>query len=232
MEFALEMVVKATNNELQNRGSPHHAIARWQEPAASSLRSWRDGWRSLRFYLLFSPRWLFLYPRNRDVSRRYVGDGLAVAGAADDRRGQFRHPHTSLCLGGCNHRGTVGPILDLRKIYGMREGLVPPDPWFSSLINSIARIENGLIEGGLLLLIGLGLGFYAVGSWGGAGFGKLIRNGPCGLSYPRRSQLSWLSRSPMAPSSSAFSKSAPLRPKSQAALDLPPRPHTLDARLR
>jgi hypothetical protein len=59
------------------------------------------------------------------------------------------------------------------NIYGMREGLVPPDPWFSSLITSVARLEYGLIAGGVLLLVGLGLGIYAVGFWGGVGFGAL-----------------------------------------------------------
>jgi hypothetical protein len=55
----------------------------------------------------------------------------------------------------------------------MREGLVPPDPWFSSLIARVARLEYGLIAGGVLLLAGLGLGTYAVGTWGAAGFGAL-----------------------------------------------------------
>ena len=59
------------------------------------------------------------------------------------------------------------------KIYGMREGIVPPDPWFSSLIAKVVRIEHGLIAGGVLLLIGLGLGVCAIGSWGAVGFGAL-----------------------------------------------------------
>jgi hypothetical protein len=59
------------------------------------------------------------------------------------------------------------------KIYGMREGLVPPDPWFSAIISAVARIENGLIAGGVLLLLGLALGIYALGSWDVAGFGAL-----------------------------------------------------------
>ena len=59
------------------------------------------------------------------------------------------------------------------KIYGMREGIVPPDPWFSSLITAVVRLEYGLITGGVLLLVGLALGIYALGYWGAIGFGAL-----------------------------------------------------------
>jgi len=50
---------------------------------------------------------------------------------------------------------------------------VPPDPWFSSVIATVARLEYGLIAGGVLLLIGLGLAVLALGSWGAVGFGAL-----------------------------------------------------------
>ncbi len=58
------------------------------------------------------------------------------------------------------------------KIYGMREGIVPPDPWFRSAL-VIATLEKGLIAGGLLLLLGLALAVFALGSWGAVGFGPL-----------------------------------------------------------
>ena len=80
MEFASEMVVKATIRRLRitevpttlspdGRGRPPH------------LRSWRDGWRHLRFLLLFSPRWLFLYPGCALFVGGPGGDGLAAAGS-------------------------------------------------------------------------------------------------------------------------------------------------------
>src|SRR3954471_20586786 len=61
MEFALEMVVKATNSKLRIAEVPT-TLSPDGRNRPPHLRSWRDGWRSLRFYLLFSPRWLFLYP--------------------------------------------------------------------------------------------------------------------------------------------------------------------------
>ena len=86
MEFALEMVVKATINKLRIAEVPTTL-----SPDGSSrpphLRSWRDGWRSLRFYLLFSPRWLFLYPG----TAMFLGGVLVMTwlllGAADNRCG-------------------------------------------------------------------------------------------------------------------------------------------------
>ena len=58
------------------------------------------------------------------------------------------------------------------KIHGMREGIVPPDPWFRRWIKA-ATVENGLILGGVLILTGLGLGLYAVSAWGHQSFGPL-----------------------------------------------------------
>jgi hypothetical protein len=172
MEFATEMVVKATINRLRitevpttlspdGRGRPPH------------LKSWRDGWRGLRFLLLFSPRWLFLYP----------GTAMFVVGAAA-MAWLLPGPHSVGEVGFDIHTllyAAVAVIIGVQsvqfwvfaKIYGMREGLVPPDPWFSSLIGAVARLEYGLIAGGVLLLLGLALGIYALGSWGLVGFGAL-----------------------------------------------------------
>ncbi len=58
------------------------------------------------------------------------------------------------------------------KVYGMREGIVPPDPRFDAVMR-LVTLEVGLIAGGLLLLIGLGLGIYALSAWGSVEFGVL-----------------------------------------------------------
>ena len=58
------------------------------------------------------------------------------------------------------------------KVYGMRERIVPPDPWFRSLM-SLVTLEAGLIVGALLLLGGLGLAVYTLGTWGAERFGTL-----------------------------------------------------------
>jgi hypothetical protein len=58
------------------------------------------------------------------------------------------------------------------KVYGMREGIVPPDPRFSAMMR-LVTLEIGLITGAVLLLAGLGLGVYALSAWGNAAFGVL-----------------------------------------------------------
>ena len=58
------------------------------------------------------------------------------------------------------------------KVYGIREGIVPPDPLFSAMMRSVT-LEVGLIVGALLLLIGVALGIFAVSAWGSVEFGVL-----------------------------------------------------------
>ena len=172
MEFALEMVVKATNSKLRIAEVPT-TLSPDGRNRPPHLRSWRDGWRSLRFYLLFSPRWLFLYPG----TAMFLGGVLVIAwlllGSLTIGRIGF-DIHTLLYA-------AVAVIIGVQsiqfwifgKIYGMREGIVPPDPWFSSFTTAVVRLEYGLIAGGILLLVGLGLGVYAVESWSSVGFGAL-----------------------------------------------------------
>ena len=171
MEFATEMVVKATVAKLRlievpttlspdGRGRPPH------------LRSWRDGWRHLRFLLLFSPRSLFLYP---GVGLFAVGC-LAMAWLLPQPRqlGSVGFDvHTLLYASAAVVVGFQSMMFWVfAKVYGMRERIVPPDPWFRSLM-SVITLEAGLIVGAVLLLGGLGLAVYALGSWGAEGFGAL-----------------------------------------------------------
>lgn len=172
MEFASEMVVKAAI----------HGLAVTEVPTTLSpdgrsrpphLRSWRDGWRHLRFLLLFSPRWLFLYP---GLALFLGGVGLTgwllpharvVAGVMLDIHTLF---YASIAV-------VLGAHLMLfwvfAKLYGMREGLVPEDARFLERVRSV-RLEAGLIAGGILLAFGLGLGGHALSAWSSSAFGPLV----------------------------------------------------------
>jgi glycosyltransferase involved in cell wall biosynthesis len=171
MEFASEMVVKATIAKLRltevpttlspdGRGRPPH------------LRSWRDGWRHLRFLLLFSPRSLFLYP---GFGLFAIGC-LAMAWLLPQPRlvgGVGFDVHSLLYASLAVVVGFQSMIFWVfAKLYGMRERIVPPDPWFRSLM-SVVTLEAGLIVGAALLLGGLGLALFALGIWGAEGFGAL-----------------------------------------------------------
>lgn len=179
MEFALEMLVKAAVLRLRvtevpttlspdGRGRPPH------------LRRWRDGWRSLRFFLLFSPRSLFLYP---GFGLFAVGC-LAMALLLPQKRvlGSVGFDvHTLLYASLAVVVGFQSMMFWVfAKVYGMRERIMPPDPWFRSLM-SVVTLEAGLIVGASLLLGGLGLAVYALGTWGAEQFGA--------LSYPETMRL-------------------------------------------
>jgi glycosyltransferase involved in cell wall biosynthesis len=172
MEFALEMVVKATTGKLRIAEVPT-TLSPDGRSRRPHLRSWRDGWRSLRFYLLFSPRWLFLYPGTAMFLSGVLAMIWLLLGPLTIGDISF-DIHTLLY-------GAVAIIIGVQsiqfwifcKIYGMREGIVPPDPWFTSIIAAVARLEYWLITGGILLLIGLVLALAAVSSWVAVGFGDL-----------------------------------------------------------
>ncbi len=171
MEFASEMVVKATLARLpiaevpvmlapDGRGRPPH------------LRSWRDGWRHLRFLLLYSPRWLFLYP-----GALLMGLGLAVGlwllSGPRTVLGVTFDVHTLLYAAMALVVGFQGVVFAVfTKIFAVSEGLLPPDPRLARLFRYVT-LETGLLAGGLLLLGGLAGSVYALHVWSGRAFGPL-----------------------------------------------------------
>ncbi|HEY3911921.1 MAG TPA: glycosyltransferase family 2 protein [Stellaceae bacterium] len=171
MEFASEMVVKATLAKLRITEVPT-TLAPDGRSRPPHLRSWRDGWRHLRFLLLFSPRSLFFYPG----LTLFVVGGVAMAWLLPHARHVGNVTFDVHTLLYASLAVVVGfqsmTFWAFAKVYGMREGIVPPDPQFSAIM-SLVGLETGLIVGGLLVLIGLGLAVYALGNWGAQGFGTL-----------------------------------------------------------
>jgi glycosyltransferase involved in cell wall biosynthesis len=174
MEFASEMVVKATLGQLRiaevpttlspdGRGRPPH------------LRSWRDGWRHLRFLLLFSPAWLFLYPGLALMLSGLAGmiwllPAPRVVGGITFDIHTLLYAAVFLVVG---FQAVMFWIFS--KLYAMREGFMPPDPAFRRVIDAIS-LELGLLIGAVLLTFGLGASIYALGAWGDTGFGALTPN--------------------------------------------------------
>lgn len=171
MEFASEMVVKATLQKLRIAEVPT-TLSPDGRSRPPHLRSWRDGWRHLRFLLLFSPRWLFLYP----------GAALFVLGLAGmiwllpgPRRlgGATLDVHTLFYTGTAVTVGFQSVLFWVfSKVYAIREGFLPPDPAFSRVLG-VLTLEVGLIGGGVVLLAGMIAAAVALGSWRGTGFGSL-----------------------------------------------------------
>jgi Glycosyl transferase family 2 len=171
MEFASEMVVKATVRGLRVTEVPT-TLSPDGRGRAPHLRSWRDGWRHLRFLLLFSPRWLFFYP-----GCLVFLAGLAAMAwllPAPRRVGAVGIDiHTLFYASLAVVVGCQSMLFWMfARICGAREGIVPSDPWFRSIVG-VFTLEAGLICGVAMLLGGIALGCYALGSWNEGNFGPL-----------------------------------------------------------
>jgi hypothetical protein len=171
MEFALEMLVKATIMGMKVTEVPV-TLSPDGRDRAPHLRSWRDGWRSLRFYLLYSPRWLFLYP---GLLLMIVGTlaGLWLLPGPRVVGGLRLDVHT---LFYCAAAVIVGfqlvTFAVFSKILAVMTGLHPRKESVERFANS-ASLEAGLMVGGSLVILGLGLSAYATFNWAGHRFGDL-----------------------------------------------------------
>ncbi len=171
MEFALEMVVKAALFGLKVTEVPV-PLAPDGRLGSSKLRTWRDGWRSLRFLLLYSPRWLFLYP----------GVALVVGGFAvgawllpGPRRlgGLNLDVHTLLYAMTAVFLGVQAIAFAVfTKVFAASEGLLPEDPVFARLSHLLAPTA-GLVVGALLTAGGIAASVGAVRVWEARAFGDL-----------------------------------------------------------
>ena len=171
MEFASEMVVKATLQGLRIAEVPT-TLSPDGRSRAPHLRSWRDGWRHLRFLLLFSPRWLFLYP---GASLMALGLGSMIWLLPGPRQlgGLTLDVHTLVYSAAaivCGFQAVAFAVF--AKIYAINAGLRPADSRIARL-GDLFSLEIGLIIGVLLLLGGLGASIYAVEFWGRSEFADL-----------------------------------------------------------
>ncbi len=172
MEFASEMVVKAslegrrvsevpTTLKKDGRSRPPH------------LRSWRDGWRHLRFLLIFSPRWLFLFPGTLAFLVGILGTlflslgPLVIGDVGFDLSSQVY----LAALTSVGYQGVLFAILT--KIYAQHEGFrIPRSRNFDRLERRIS-LESSALAGLALFAIGLVVAIVQFCLWASAGFGAL-----------------------------------------------------------
>src|SRR3954468_24723576 len=171
MEFASEMVVKATIQRLAIAEGPT-TLSPDGRSRPPHLRSWRDGWRHLRFLLLFSPAWLFFYPGVVMFMLGLLGGiwltpGPQSAGSVTFSINTLLFAAASLI---CGFQAIV--FYMFAKTYAIRSGLLPEDPIVARL-RDVLRLEVGLIIGAVAILLGLVFATQAVGAWGEASFGRL-----------------------------------------------------------
>lgn len=172
MEFASEMPIKAALLGLRI-GEVPVTLRRDGRDRPPHLRPWRDGWRHLRFMLLFSPRWLFLYPGLALLLigvagfAALVGGPLTVAGVRLD-------VHTLLFSAAailCGFQACAFAVIS--KSFAIEAGLAPANPRVKAQLERI-NVESSLIVAAVLGAIGLVLSFNAVRLWGSGHFGNLV----------------------------------------------------------
>jgi len=171
MEYASEMVIKATLAGLPISEVPIvlHPDGRSRPP---HLRSWRDGWRHLRFMLLFSPRWLFLVPGS-------LLFGIGAAASAWLMTGVRRvgplwlDIHTLLIAGlACLLGYQLIVFAVFTKVYAVNQGFQPEPAYFDRLFRNVS-LETGIAAGLVLTTVGFAALVAAVWSWRTVDFGVL-----------------------------------------------------------
>jgi glycosyltransferase involved in cell wall biosynthesis len=171
MEFASEMVVKSALYGLRISEVPVRLYpdGRSRPP---HLRTWRDGWRHLRFLLLHSPRWLFLLP---GLFLIVVGLGgmVVIHGGARVLGGYGLDIHTMAYLAAFSLLGLQMVIFSFfSKVSGILGGWLPPDPTFERRFSAVT-LERCLILSAVLFGAALILTLVALAQWGSVGYGAL-----------------------------------------------------------
>jgi len=172
MEFASEMAIKGTLKGLKISEVPItlHKDGRSRPP---HLKPWRDGWRHLRFMLLYSPRWLFLVP---GLVLLAIGLGLSVVLAFGNLKlgtvvldvGTLAVACMTVIVG-----FQLVAFAFFTKVFGIAEKLLPEDPKLNGLFKTLT-LEKGLVFGLLVLLSGMIMLTHAVWVWRQADFGQLL----------------------------------------------------------
>jgi glycosyltransferase involved in cell wall biosynthesis len=171
MEFASEMVVKATLAGLTVAEVPT-TLSPDGRSRPPHLRTWRDGWRHLRFLLLYSPRWLFLYP---GVLLMTLGLILGIAllpGPIEfgDRALDVTALLYAMAMVLIGFQAIMFAVF--ARAFAMNEGLLPVSRGLERAFR-VVTLERGLVLGVLALVAGLVVAVYSLVTWGSNDFGAL-----------------------------------------------------------
>jgi glycosyltransferase involved in cell wall biosynthesis len=171
MEFASEMVVKATLAGLTVAEVPT-TLSPDGRSRPPHLRTWRDGWRHLRFLLLYSPRWLFLYPGVVVMTLGLVLGVALLPGPVEfgDRALDVTALLFAMAMVLVGFQAIVFAVF--ARAFAMNEGLLPVSQGLERAFRTVT-LERGLVIGGLALVVGLALAGYSLVEWGSNDFGAL-----------------------------------------------------------
>lgn len=187
MEFASEMVVKATLARLRI-GEVPTTLSPDGRSHPPHLHTWHDGWRHLRFLLLYCPRWLFFYP---GALLGLIGVALAAwllpapraIGRVTFDVDTLAYASACILIGFHSCAFAVSA-----KVFGISQGLLPADPKFERCFRYLT-LETGLFVGATLFAIGLGDAVYNVWAWYRSGFGHLVASQALRVTLPSATAL-------------------------------------------
>lgn len=171
MEFATEMIIKSSLRHERIAEVPItlHPDGRTSHPP--HLKTFRDGWRTLRFFLMYSPRWLFLFPGALLFLAGLVGYALAMPGVSIGR--VTFDAHTLLFATLAIIAGYQSILFAVfTKTFAMAERLMPEDPRMMRFFR-IVNLERGIVISVVSILAGIVLLLAAVNRWRLTGFGHL-----------------------------------------------------------
>ncbi|MCG7414806.1 glycosyltransferase family 2 protein [Microbacterium aurum] len=170
MEFASEMVVKASLARYQIEEVPT-TLKKDGRSRPPHLRSWHDGWRHLRFLLLFAPRWLFVYPGlvafilGAVTVAVLTFGGVEIAGVGFDVTTMVYA--SALCVIG--YQSLL--FFWLTKLFATQEGFLPASDRYRSIVDRWST-ERGILLGLALFVAGVVVGIVQVVRWGSIDFGQ------------------------------------------------------------
>jgi hypothetical protein len=179
MEFATEMIIKASLAGVRIAEAPVILYRDGRKSHAPHLKTVRDGWRTLRYFLMCSPRWLFLVPGALLVFLGLAAYCLALPGVAI--RGIRFDAHT-LLFGSlfmiCGYQSGLFALF--ARTFACTVGLLPPNRRLSRFYE-VMNLEKGLLASGAAMVGGAILLVLAINQWRLTGFGD--------LDYPRTLRL-------------------------------------------
>jgi glycosyltransferase involved in cell wall biosynthesis len=171
MEFASEMVIKTAMSQARIAEVPITLRPDQRITRAPHLRTFRDGWRHLRFYLMYSPRWLFFVPGIVLFTLGVLGYALALPGT---RLAGLTFDVNTLLFASLfvilGYQSVLFAIL--AKTFAVGAGLQPASAWLTRFL-TVFTVERGLLLGALTGGFGVGLLGFALMQWAVAGFGNL-----------------------------------------------------------
>jgi glycosyltransferase involved in cell wall biosynthesis len=171
MEFATEMIIKASIRGAKITETPITLHQDGRKAHAPHLKTFRDGWRTLRFFLIFSPRWLFLYPGLALVLLGAAGYGVVLSGI--QFHGIRFDAHTLLFASLAILLGYQSILFAIfAKTFAVNEGLMPENETMKRFFD-VMYLERGLLAGVVSFLAGVGLLVAAVVQWWSVRFGDL-----------------------------------------------------------